>query len=415
VQKPTGSSLLLSVSSEFHRWAGCVPGVTFLVVTGIIAAGGSGERMGGECPKQLLLLGGITILQRSVAVFDLCDRIDEIVLVVPPTMAADPLLLPAGKGTPLKVIAGGLRRQDSVAHGFDASSPSSEVIVVHDAARPLCPPDLITRTIEAAFKYGAAIAALPVHDTVKERATGDDEFVGQTLARRDIVLAQTPQAFRREVLAEAVQLGQGGMPATDEAMLAERAGHRVAIVEGDPRNVKITTERDLSVAKRLVRNSMVTGRVGFGYDLHRLVKERPLVLGGVQIPYDYGLAGHSDADVVCHAVSDAILGATALGDLGRHFPDTDPRWEGASSVELLRSVVDMVRSRGFVVLNLDVVIVAEHPKLLTYLDRMREVIASAVGVDADKVSIKGKTNEGMDATGRGEAIAAHAVAMLSEI
>lgn len=368
--------------------------------------------MGGDRPKQLLSLGGATILQRSVAAFDRCDRVDEIVLVVPPELATDTSLASTPDGTPLRVVPGGTRRQDSVARGFDASSSSSEILVVHDAARPLCPTELIVRTIEAAARHGAAIAALPAQDTVKQRAAGDDRFVGRTLARQCIVLAQTPQAFRREVLAEAVRLGRRGVEATDEAVLAERAGYRVALVEGDPQNIKITTERDLSLARRLLGDTMVTERVGFGYDLHRLVEGRPLVLGGIRIPHDRGLAGHSDADAVCHAVADAILGAAASGDIGQHFPDTDPRWEGASSIELLRAVVDLVRSRGFVVVNLDVVVVAERPKIGPHADRMRVAVASAVGLEPGAVSIKGKTNEGMDATGRGEAIATHAVALL---
>ena len=381
------------------------------MVTAIIAAGGQGARMGGDRPKQLLSLGGVTILQRSVDAFDRCRQVDEIVLVVPPDLATDSASVARPEGTPVRVVAGGIRRQDSVARGFDASSLSSEIIVVHDAARPLCPTELIVRTIEAAARHGAAIAALPAQDTVKQRAAGDDRFVGRTLARQCIVLAQTPQAFRREVLAEAVGLGRRGVEATDEAVLAERAGHRVVLVAGDPMNIKITTQRDLSIARRFLGETM-PARVGFGYDLHRLVEGRPLVLGGVRIPHDRGLAGHSDADAVCHAVADAILGAASAGDIGRHFPDTDPRWKGASSIELLRAVVDLVRSRGFVVVNLDVVVVAERPRIGPHTDGMCKAVASAVGVDPDAVSIKGKTNEGVDATGRGEAIATHAVALL---
>ena len=382
------------------------------MVTAIIAAGGRGGRMGGDRPKQLLQLGGVSILQRSVAVFDRCGQVDEIVLVVPPALAGDTSLASTPDGTPLRVVPGGARRQDSVARGFDVSSSSAEIVVIHDAARPLCPTEVIIRTIESASRHGAAIAALGARDTVKQRAAGDGRFVGRTLERQSIVLAQTPQAFRREVLAEAIRFGRRGVEATDEAVLAERAGHRVALVEGDPRNIKITTKRDLAIARRFLEETMTTGRVGFGYDVHRLVEGRPLVLGGIRIPYDRGLAGHSDADAVCHAVADAILGAAASGDMGRHFPDTDPRWEGASSIELLRAAVDLVRSRGFVVVNLDVVVVAEHPKIGLYADRMCEAVASAVGIEPEAVSIKGKTNEGMDATGRGEAIATHAVAMV---
>ena len=384
------------------------------MVSAIIAAGGRGVRMGGGRPKQLLSLGGTTILQRSVAAFDRCGRVDEIVLVVPVELAADSAVASTPDGTPMRVVPGGVRRQDSVARGFDASSPASEIIVVHDAARPLCSTELIIRTLEAASRYGAAIAALGAHDTVKQRAQDDGRFVGRTLSRESIVLAQTPQAFQREVLAQAIALGRRGVEATDEATLAERAGHRVAFVEGEPDNIKITTERDLTAARRLLGGATPTGRVGVGYDLHRLVEGRPLVLGGIRIPHDRGLAGHSDADAVCHAVADAILGAAAAGDIGRHFPDTDPRWKGASSIDLLRAVVDLVRSSGFLVVNLDVVIVAEHPRIGPHTGRMREAVASAVGIAPEAVSLKGKTNEGVDAVGRGEAIATHAVAMLRE-
>ncbi len=382
------------------------------MVTAIIAAGGAGTRLGAGRPKQLVRLGGITILQRAVGAFDRCDRIDEIVLVLPAALAGGPALVDTPGGTPLRVVAGGERRQDSVARGFEAAA-ASEVVVVHDAARPFCSSDLIARTIDAARRHGAAVAALPVQDTLKQRSVGTGRFVGRTLARDRIVRAQTPQAFRAAVLAEAIRLGRAGAEATDEAGLAERAGHRVALVEGDPWNVKITTERDLAVARRLVEETMTTGRVGLGYDLHRFTAGGPLRLGGVLIPYDRGLAGHSDADAVCHAVTDAILGAAAAGDIGRHFPDTDARWKGAPSVAMLREAVGLVRSRGFVVVNLDVVVVTEHPRIGPHVERMREVLAAAVGVEPAAVGIKGKTNEGVGATGRGEALEAHAVAMLA--
>ena len=383
------------------------------MVTAIIAAGGAGTRLGAGRPKQLLRIGGVSMLQRSVEAFDRCDRIDEIVLVLPPALAGGPALADTPGGTPLRVVPGGARRQDSVARGFEAAMESgSEIVVVHDAARPFCSSDVIVRTIDAARRHGAAVAALPVQDTLKQRSAGEGRFVGRTLARDRIVRAQTPQAFRAEVLAEAVRLGRAGVEATDEAGLAERAGHRVALVEGDPGNVKITTERDLAVARRLVEGTMATGRVGLGYDLHRFEDGGPLRLGGVLIPHDRGLVGHSDADAVCHAVTDAILGAAAAGDIGRHFPDTDPRWKGASSIALLRSAVGMARSRGFVVVNVDVVVVTEHPRIAPHVERMREAVAEAVGVEPSAVGIKGKTGEGVGATGRGEALEVHAVAML---
>jgi len=213
------------------------------------------------------------------------------------------------------------------------------------------------------------------------------------------------------VLAAAVAIGRSGIEATDEAALAERAGYRVHVVDGDPGNVKITTEEDLRVARERTGATSTT-RIGTGYDLHRLVEGRPLIVGGVTIPFDKGPLGHSDGDVACHAATDAILGAACLGDIGRHFPDTDAKWKAADSVALLREAARMVREAGYEVNNLDLTVILERPKIKDVVDTMRARLADALGVDRDRVSIKGKTNEGVDAVGRGEAIAAHAVALL---
>jgi 2-C-methyl-D-erythritol 2,4-cyclodiphosphate synthase len=211
-------------------------------------------------------------------------------------------------------------------------------------------------------------------------------------------------------LGAAVAIGRAGVDATDEAMLAERAGHRVHVVAGDPANVKITTAADLERARRISTPGI--SRIGNGYDLHRLVEGRPLVLGGVMVPSDKGAIGHSDADVVCHAVIDAILGAACEGNVGQHYPDTDPRWKGASSIQMLRDSVELIARRGFKVANVDVTVILERPKIAPHLDAVRAQLASALDIAADHVSVKGKTNEGVDAVGRGEAIAAHAVALL---
>jgi 2-C-methyl-D-erythritol 4-phosphate cytidylyltransferase / 2-C-methyl-D-erythritol 2,4-cyclodiphosphate synthase len=242
----------------------------------------------------------------------------------------------------------------------------------------------------------------------------------ETIARESVYLAQTPQAFRRDVLRDALAIAED---ATDEAMLAERAGHAVHIVEGEPTNIKITTPQDLVLAEAMLADQRRgqptaaparTGRAGTGYDLHRLVEGRPLVIGGVTVPFERGPLGYSDGDVACHAATDAILGAAALGDIGRHFPDTDPKWQGASSLDLLTRAVAIIRERGFVVGNVDVTVVLERPKIKDWIDQMRSAMAAAIGIDVDRVSIKGKTNEGVDAVGRGEAIAAHAIAQIRE-
>jgi 2-C-methyl-D-erythritol 4-phosphate cytidylyltransferase/2-C-methyl-D-erythritol 2,4-cyclodiphosphate synthase len=287
-------------------------------------------------------------------------------------------------------------------------SPATEIVVVHDAARPMVSADLIDRTLAAAVEHGAALAALRATDTVK-RGNADGVVV-ETVPRESVYLAQTPQAFHASVLREALS---SGMDATDEATLVERAGMPVRLVEGDPRNVKITTAGDVELAERLMRDrGSIAVRIGNGYDLHRLVAGRPLVLGGVTIPFELGLEGHSDADVVCHAVTDAVLGAASMGDIGRHFPDTDPQWKGADSVKLLAHAVSLVRAVGWTVANVDVVVIAERPKLVPVAAQMRENLAAALQCGVEQVSVKGKTNEGVDATGAGQAIAAHAVALI---
>jgi 2-C-methyl-D-erythritol 4-phosphate cytidylyltransferase / 2-C-methyl-D-erythritol 2,4-cyclodiphosphate synthase len=383
-------------------------------VTAIIAAGGAGRRLGAAVPKQMLDLGGRSILQRSLDAFTGHARITDVIVVLPRDRADAPPV--SASGAALSVVAGGERRQDSVANAFDAVPAAAEVVLVHDAARPFVSADLISRSIDTAAAHGAAIVAIPARDTVKRVATtAEGRVVNATLPRDEVYLAQTPQAFRRDVLEAAIALGRSGVDATDEAMLAERAGHAVHIVEGDPANVKITTVEDLEWARRGLHAGAAAARIGTGYDLHRLVEGRPLLLGGVPVPSERGALGHSDADVVCHVATDAILGAATLGDIGSHFPDTDPAWTGASSLDLLGRAVGLVHQAGYRVANLDVVVVLERPKIAPYLERIRESIAGVLQVPAGQVSVKGKTNEGMDAVGRGEAIAAHAVALLTRL
>jgi 2-C-methyl-D-erythritol 4-phosphate cytidylyltransferase/2-C-methyl-D-erythritol 2,4-cyclodiphosphate synthase len=307
-------------------------------------------------------------------------------------------------------VTGGARRRDSVANAFARVADRADIVVIHDAARPFVTDDTIRRTVSAAAESGAAIAAIAAHDTVK-RANAS-RVITATLPREEIYLAQTPQAFRTSVLRDALALDGD---ATDEAMLAEQAGHPVRIVEGDSRNLKITTPADLAMAEKMLELSRPAGgvRIGNGYDLHRLVAGRPLILGGVTIPFDKGLLGHSDADAICHAVTDAVLGAAGAGDVGRLFPDTDPAWKGANSLDLLRRVMAIVKDAGYAVGNVDVVVIAQKPKLVPYLDAIRANLAAALGCDASQISVKGKTNEGVDSMGAGESIAVHAVALLS--
>ena len=392
-----------------------------MFVSAILAAAGRGTRLGSATPKQMLALGERTILQRSFDILDGHDQIEEIVVALPPDLAWSPPAYLISSRKPVRIVDGGHRRQDSVAKAFAQVSRSAGIIVIHDAARPFASADLFSRVIEAASKGGAAIAAVQATDTVKEATAAPGlRIVARTIARESVYLAQTPQAFSREVLEQAIALAREGIgPATDEASLAEQAGHSVRLVDGESTNIKITTPHDLDVSKALlgIRHlglgiSSPT-RIGTGYDLHRLEAGRPLIIGGVTIPHDTGLAGHSDADVLCHAVTDAILGAAASGDIGQHFPDTDPKWKGANSIELLKGAVAIVRAEGYDIVNVDAVVIAERPKIAPHIPAMRANLAQAIGVAVSAVSVKGKTNEKVDALGRNEAIAVHAVALLT--
>jgi 2-C-methyl-D-erythritol 4-phosphate cytidylyltransferase/2-C-methyl-D-erythritol 2,4-cyclodiphosphate synthase len=396
-------------------------------VAAIIAAGGRGLRLGADRPKQFLDLGGRSILELSVAALAASDRIHEIVVAVPDDHVASTAKALAGTAKAPTVVAGGARRQDSVAKAFARVSATADVIVIHDAARPFVTQAVIGRTIDGAQQHGAAIAAVAVRDTVKQAGEANPDgsrLIRATIPRDTVFLAQTPQAFRRDILARALAEG-AGVDATDEAMLVERLGLPVHVVEGDPANMKITTPEDLAAAQAAALRTSAQFRsegdglshrlmrIGNGYDLHRLVAGRPLILAGVTIPFELGLDGHSDADIVCHAVTDAILGAACAGDIGRLFPDTDPQWKGADSIALLKGAVAKVRDAGYVVSNVDVTVIAQKPKLLPYLDQMRGNLAAALGVDAGAVSVKGKTNEGVDSMGRIESMACHAVALIT--
>lgn len=393
-----------------------------MFVSAILAAGGRGTRLGSSTPKQMLSLGERTILQRSFDIVDSHDRIDEIVIALPPDLASSPPAYLVSARKPVRIVDGGHRRQDSVAKAFAQVSSSAGIIVIHDAARPFASADLFTRVIEAAAKGGAAIAALQASDTVKEATAAPGvRIVARTIDRESVYLAQTPQAFTRDVLEHAIARGRESIGrATDEASLAEQAGHSVCLVDGEATNIKITTPHDLDVSKALLGirdlglGISTPTRIGTGYDLHRLEAGRPLIIGGVQIPHETGLAGHSDADVLCHAVTDAILGAAAAGDIGQHFPDTDPKWKGANSIALLRGAVAIIQAAGYAVANIDAVVIAERPKIAPHIPAMRANLAQAIGIDVSAVSVKGKTNETVDALGRNEAIAVHAVALLTQ-
>jgi len=389
-------------------------------VTGILAAGGAGLRAGVE--KQWLSLGGETVLRRSARALAACPELDELVAVVPPGEEERGAREVAGLGRPSRAVAGGALRADSVRNGL-AAAEGAAVVLVHDAARPFASPALASRVADAAARDGAALAALLATDTVKRSAapwnpasSGDSgpdaRRVAETLDRRTLWLAQTPQGFRRDLLLRAyAAAGAEASAATDECSLVERLGAPVTLVPGEPGNFKITGPEDVERARAALEAPVA---MGVGYDTHRFAPGRRLVLGGVEFDGD-GLLGHSDADVCAHAIGDAILGAAGLGDLGRHFPDTDPTWKGVSSLVLLGEIARKAAERGWRVGNCDVTLAARRPKVAPRAGEMRERLAEALGIGPGQVNVKATTGEGMGFVGREEGIAAHAVALLVRV
>jgi len=372
-------------------------------VGAILAAGGSGRRAG--MAKQWLDLGGETVARRAARALASSDVVDEIVLVVPQGEESRGAAEVAGLSRPGRVVTGGAARADSVRAGLKALE-KSDLVLVHDAARPFATPELVRAVAAAAARSGAALAALPATDTVKR---GDGERVAETLDRRSLWLAQTPQGFRTELLRRAFEAaGEAAAEATDECLLVERLGEVVTLVPGEPGNFKITDARDVDRARTLVAPPVA---MGVGYDVHPFAAGRKLVLGGVEFEGD-GLLGHSDADICAHAIGDAILGAAGLGDLGRHFPDTDPRWKGVSSLVLLADIAAKARALGWAVGNCDVTLAARRPKIAPRAEEMRARLAGALGISPSQVNVKATTGEGLGFVGRAEGIAAHAVALL---
>ena len=381
----------------------------------IIAAAGSSSRMGTGVDKQFVILAGKPVLWHTINVFKQLPQIHQILVTVSPGNAerVAALLQQTLADIPWQIVPGGAERQDSVRNALQLVSPSVELVLVHDGARPFVEPECVLKSMQAAAETGAAVVAVPVKDTIKlaDAAGG----VKQTLDRSSLWQVQTPQTFRRELLLKAhEQAAAAGVVATDDAALVEWAGGSVSLVRGSYFNFKVTTPEDLVLAEAVAaeRSGRQMQRVGFGYDVHQFVAGRPLMLGGVEVPHDRGLEGHSDADVLLHAISDALLGAAGLGDIGKHFPDTDPRYKGISSLLLLREVCRKLKEAGYTAQNLDAVIAAQEPKLAPYIARMNETIAAALDIPVSQVNVKATTTEHLGFVGRKEGIAAQAVVMI---
>lgn len=385
----------------------------------IIPAGGSGKRVGASIAKQYLLLHALPVLVRTLRVFQKAEVISDIIVVVPVDDVASVRKQVVEKYNLTKVVAvvaGGRERQDSVACGLRAVAAACDIVMVHDAVRPFVTENMIHRVAAAAAGCGAASLGVLAKDTIKE--TTEDGIVQRTLPRRNLWQTQTPQAFSYDLLLRAYEAAEKDhYYGTDDASLVERIGAKVQMIAGSDENMKITTPEDMKMAESFLKaatGEQVRSRTGLGYDSHRLAKDRKLILGGVEIPFDRGLAGHSDADALLHAVCDALLGMAGAGDIGRHFPDTDPSFKDISSLILLERVGRMVEAKGMSIQNIDATVVLERPRLAPYAQAMAANIAAALNIPETAVNIKAKTNEGMGFAGRGEGIAVWAVACGAE-
>ncbi len=379
----------------------------------VIPAAGQGRRMGLKQNKIWQVLGNRPVLYYSLLPFLKNSRVTEVVVVLQKEefeVFQEEIMPLLGEGFSVlvKLVEGGQERRDSVLRGLKALSKESDLVAVHDGARPFLSENLLNRLIEVAEKRGSAIPALPLKDTIKKV---EGSIIKETLLRDSLFAVQTPQVFYKERLLAAYEEYQG-ITVTDDASLMELAGYSVYTVPGEEYNIKLTTKEDLLLAEFIIDREKFM-RTGIGFDVHKKAEGRRLVLGGVEIEAEKGLLGHSDADVLTHAVMDSILGAAGLGDIGEHFPDTDNRYRDVNSLSLLKQVKDLIEKR-FVIGNIDVILMAERPKISGFKDLMRSNIAEVLNISVDRVNIKATTTERLGFVGRDEGIACQAIATLYE-
>ena len=379
--------------------------------TAVIVAAGDSLRMKSLGNKQFLRLLGMPVLAHTIKAFENASLVDNIIIVTKESLIPDVHNLideyKFNKAT--KVIKGGNSRQESVYNGLLCAEGAS-LVAIHDGARPLIAPEKIDEAIRFAKENDNAVLGVPLSDTVK--VVDEDNIITGTPDRNTLRLIQTPQIFPLPLLKEAYEKAmEDSFTGTDDSSLVERLGTTVNYVFGDYNNIKITTPEDILKAESIMKGAKEM-RVGFGYDVHRLVENRALILGGVNIPYEKGLAGHSDADVLIHAIMDALLGAAALGDIGKHFPDTDNSFKDIDSRILLRKVGSLLKEKGFKIINIDSTIVAQAPKLSPFIEEMRENISQDLGLSKEAVCVKATTTEKLGFEGRKEGISSSAVCSL---
>ncbi len=380
----------------------------------IIPAAGQGQRMGAGKNKALLALGGVPVLIRTVRAFTGLAFVGTVLVVVRPAERGEVRSLLDQYGCQDVALAlGGETRQESVYEGLRRLNADYAWVAIHDAARPLVATETIQQGYERVQHCGAVGVGVPVKDTVK---VVEGTTIVDTPERSNLWLIQTPQFFSYPLILQAHETARSsGWQGTDDCSLVERSGSPVSIMEGDYSNIKVTTPEDIPVAEALLgagKERSGATVVGFGYDVHRLAAGRTLILCGVEIPYERGLAGHSDADVALHALMDALLGAAGLGDIGHHFPDTDPQYAGICSMDLLRQTVQRIKERGWQVENADITVAAQEPKLAPHIPAMQEKTAAALGRPVERINVKATTTEGLGFVGEGRGMAAYAVVSL---
>ena len=380
-------------------------------VAAVIVAAGRGHRAGGEVPKQYRHIGGEPVIHAALSAFAGHPQVSSVQPVIHAEDAAAFAAATAGLGGLRAAVPGGASRQASVYAGLQAlRGAAPDFVLIHDAARPFVSAALISRAIAAAGEHGAAVPAIAVADTVKKvDARGT---ITATIDRNELRIVQTPQAFSYALIVEAHARAAAAERSdfTDDAALAEWAGHPVNVFPGDSGNVKLTTNEDFARAEALRMAATGDVRTGNGFDVHAFADGDHIMLGGVRIAHTSGVTGHSDADVALHALVDAILGALAEGDIGQHFPPSDPQWKGAPSEKFLAFACERVRARAGVIVHLDVTIVCEAPRIGPHRDAMRARIAEIAGIAVDRVAVKATTSETLGFTGRREGIVAMATA-----
>lgn len=375
----------------------------------IIPSAGSGKRMGKTENKLLIKIGSETVIEKTVDKFENNEWIDEIIIITDDEKIKN---ICSKYSKVIRFAVGGKQRQDSVYNAIDLITDQNSIVLIHDGARPFVSDEIIKNNIIVASEFGACVTAIKSKDTIKKVKK---DSVDETLNRDELINVQTPQSFDYKIIKKAYEFyKETKIETTDDSTMVELLGVKIKVVDGSYNNIKITTKEDIEFANYLEGKSLINLKIGLGYDVHRLIKSRDLIVGGVTIPFEFGLDGHSDGDVLIHAIIDALLGAMNKGDIGMLFPDTDDSYKGVSSLELLKKVNEIIVDNRFKIINIDSVVIAQKPKILPFISEMKGNISKILNIDVSCISIKGTTTEKLGFEGRGEGISAQAIVMVDK-